>query len=77
MRDDSKILLKRNYASSNLLCPKTFTPSLLAIYFIAFCAFTEFPALSSGGAKAAMPISPGTTPIMPPPTPVLAGTPDV
>ena len=44
---------------------------------MAFCALTEFPASSSGGEKAAMPITPGTTPSTPPPTPVLAGTPEV
>ena len=39
-----------------------------------FWAFTELPAPSSGGANAATPITPGTMPMMPLPTPVLAGS---
>ena len=47
------------------------------MYLMADCAFTEFPTSSSGGAKAAIPNRPGITPMIPPPTPVLAGIPDV
>ena len=58
-------------------CPlNTFMPSLFIIYLMASCAFTELPASSKGGAKAEIPITPGITPITPPPTPVLAGIPE-
>ncbi len=46
-----------------------------AMYERACCALTLFPAVSRGGAKAAIPITPGITPIIPPPTPLFAGTP--
>ena len=47
---------------------KTLTPSSRAMYLMAACAFTEFPASSNGGAKAAIPNTPGRQPITPPPT---------
>ena len=47
------------------------------MYLMAFCARTELPDPSSFGEKAAMPITPGSTPTIPPPTPVLAGMPEV
>ena len=42
---------------------KTLTPSSRAMYLMAACAFTEFPASSNGGAKAAIPNTPGRQPI--------------
>src|SRR6185312_6734192 len=42
---------------------------------IARCPRTLLPASSSGGEKVAIPNWPGTTAMMPPPTPLLAGTP--
>src|SRR6187431_770489 len=45
------------------------------IYFMVFCAFTLLPASSKGGENTAIPYLPGTTAIIPPPTPLLAGTP--
>ncbi len=45
---------------------KTLTPSSRAMYLMAACAFTEFPASSNGGAKAAIPNTPGRQPITPP-----------
>ena len=56
---------------------KRLRPSCAAMSASARWAFTELPAESSGGAKAATPMTPGTTPMMPPPTPVLAGSPVV
>ena len=53
------------------------SPSLFIIYLIANCAFTELPELSNGGAKAEIPKCPGMIPMTPPPTPVLAGIPEV
>ena len=55
----------------------TDNPNLFIICLIANWAFTEFPALSMGGAKAAIPNNPGSVPITPPPTPVFAGMPEV
>ena len=40
---------------------KTLTPSSRAMYLMAACAFTEFPASSNGGAKAAIPNTPRQT----------------
>src|SRR5512146_3290633 len=50
-------------------------PSFSVMYAIASCALTLFPALSSGGANTAIAPLPGTTEIMPPPTPLLDGSP--
>ena len=61
----------------NRILPKMEMPNLFIMYFIANCAFTELPELSKGGAKAEMPKCPGMIPITPPPTPVLAGIPEV
>ena len=54
-----------------------FNFSFSMMYRIANCALTELPDSSSGGANAAIPNCPGSMPIMPPPTPVLAGIPAV
>ena len=65
-------------ASSTRAGLKMFRPSRTEMYSSAFCALTELPALvQRRGANAARPITPGTTPMMPPPTPVLAGSPVV
>src|SRR5215471_11121446 len=50
-------------------------PNLSATYAMASCAFTLLPALSSGGANTAMAPLPGTTAMIPPPTPLFAGSP--
>src|SRR5687767_9251819 len=50
-------------------------PSALEISVIARCARTLLPASSSGGDTMAMPNFPGDTAMMPPPTPLLAGSP--
>src|SRR4029077_3743157 len=42
---------------------------------IAFCARTLLPASSSGGETTATPTLPGETAMMPPPTPLFAGSP--
>src|SRR5215471_4451025 len=52
-----------------------FPPSAFEMSVIAFCARTLFPASSSGGEMTAMPNFPGETAIMPPPTPLLPGSP--
>ena len=44
---------------------------------MASCALTELPAASIGGEKAAIPKMPGSTPMIPPPTPDLAGMPQL
>ena len=50
-------------------------PSAFEIEAIARCARTLLPAASSGGETTAMPNFPGETATMPPPTPLLAGSP--
>ena len=52
-----------------------FPPSAFEMSAIAFCAFTLFPALSRGGEMTAIPNLPGETAMIPPPTPLLAGSP--
>src|SRR5215831_13041259 len=44
-------------------------------YLITYCAFTLFPAASSGGDTTAIPNFPGNTASNPPPTPLFAGSP--
>lgn len=68
----------RDYSVIVTLSPlNTPNESLFMMNLIASCALTEFPAMSNGGAKAEMPITPGNTAITPPPTPLLAGIPAV
>src|SRR5688500_2089156 len=50
-------------------------PRALETASIVFCALTLLPAASSGGAMTAIPNLPGATAMMPPPTPLLAGSP--
>ena len=52
-----------------------FPPSAFEMSAIAFCAFTLSPALSSGGEITAIPNFPGETAMIPPPTPLFAGSP--
>ena len=50
-------------------------PSAFEMSAIAFWARTLLPALSRGGEMTAMPNLPGDTAMMPPPTPLFAGSP--
>src|SRR5262245_33454004 len=50
-------------------------PSAFEMSVIARCARTLLPASSSGGETTAMPNLPGETAMIPPPTPLLAGSP--
>src|SRR5215203_2246916 len=50
-------------------------PSAFEMSAMAFCARTLLPASSSGGETTAIPNFPGDTAMMPPPTPLLAGSP--
>src|SRR5262245_20389774 len=52
-----------------------FPPSVFDIAVMAFCARTLLPASSSGGEMTAMPNLPGDTAMIPPPTPLFAGSP--
>src|ERR1041385_928850 len=50
-------------------------PTAFETSAIVFCALTMLPAASSGGEITAMPNLPGETAMMPPPTPLLPGSP--
>src|SRR5262245_18448711 len=52
-----------------------FPPTMFETSAIAFCALALLPAASSGGEITAIANLPGHTAMMPPPTPLLAGSP--